>query len=319
MTPRCPHVDHEVLSGALRACALPADFAAITEDYVGRFSHDIWRLTLDNGVSLIVKARHGVPRPGERADVETAFYQRLAHTAGTSVPRFVGMFDGALCLEWVEAQPFRFDAGASAQHADAIVDTLAEWHARHWRRCESFDWLPSFADATVLADIQHSYDDAWSRQRTRLVDLLPEFAPIGDAMVGKLAGVLAPMAAPSVVLHGDAHAENLPLRDAGAVVMLDWQDAQAGHPGLDLAVFLTMSFPVKKRRAAEKQLLHRYTRQLAAAGCHWPEVHNGYRLGLLRRAARIVEIASDEFISLPWVFRRSALAAIDHHVEELLD
>ena len=41
--------------------------------------------------------------------------------------------------------------------------------------------------------------------------------------MGRLADTLAPMATPVTVIHGDAHAENVPLTPRGAV-LLDWQD-----------------------------------------------------------------------------------------------
>ena len=126
------------------------------------------------------------------------------------------------------------------------------------------------------------------------------------------------MAEPATLLHGDAHAENLPLTEDGRVLLLDWQEPRIGNPGYDLAVFTTMSFRHADRPDAERALLRSYLRELDAAGCDWPDPLRGYRLGILRRIARLVEISDLNLSSMPWMFRRTALAALAHDVGELV-
>ena len=125
---------------------------------------------------------------------------------------------------------------------------------------------------------------------------MPEFAAIGDALLGRLVTTLAPLAQPATLLHGDAHAENLPLLapDAGApeqVVFLDWPGPRRGQAGFDVAVFIAMSLTVEQRRREERALLALHSDALREAGVDPPDPWLGYRLGILRRAARIVEIA----------------------------
>ena len=68
----------------------------------------------------------------------------------------------------------------------------------------------------------------------------------------------------------------------------------------------------------ERALVEQHANHIRAKGLEWPDPWRDYRLGLLRRAARIVEISHANFVSLPWVFRRSAMAAIEHDVGELI-
>jgi hypothetical protein len=102
------------------------------------------------------------------------------------------------------------------------------------------------------------------------------------------------------------------------VLLLDWQEPRVGNPGLDLAVFTSMSFRESDREAVERELVQAHAAHLRQRGCEWPDPWRDYRLGLLGRAARIVEIADPSFISLPWVFRRSARAALANGVAELI-
>lgn len=180
--------------------------------------------------------------------------------------------------------------------------------------------MPDLADAALQRAWQADFHRGWERYRAELRALCPAFAPVGDALVGRLAEAVAPLARPRTLLHGDAHAENLPLTEGGEVVFLDWQSPRLGSPGFDTAVFAAMSYPVRRRRQVEEGLVERHRAALAERGVRWPEPWTGYRRGLLRRAARIVEIvARGALPSLAWVYERCAAAAADHRVLELLD
>lgn len=315
--PDPPDFDLARLKAGLRAAGLDDVFQTIECTHVGRFSNDVWRLALDNGLRLIAKAPYRAPRPDEDPDVEARFYQLMAGRRELPIPRFVGRFAGALVLEHLELHDFSFRQGVGGAHADAAIDALADWHAVFWQQPPQAPWLADFADPLVRGTIQANYDRAWATHARRLLEYAPEFAAIGNALVGRLADTLLPMAEPATLIHGDAHAENVPMTDQGALI-LDWQDPRISNPGLDLAVFTTMSYPEEQRRKHEQYLVDRHAQRLREHGCTWPDPWQAYRLGLLRRAARIVEIATADFISLPWVFRRSALAAVEHQVEDLI-
>ena len=316
-TPNRPSIDVEALRTGLRAAQFNDQFEACEYTFIGQFSNNVWRLDLDNGIQLVVKAPYRGPRPGEDPDMERRFYREMAQHPELPIPRFVGEFNGALVLEFSEVYEFSFKKSVGELHADAAMDALADWHARFWGCPPQVPWLPSLSDTNTRRTIQHNYDLAWSRHSERLLHYAPQFAPIGEAMVGRLTETLALMTEPATLIHGDAHAENVVLTNDGAL-LLDWQHPHVANPGLDLAVFITMSLHEEQRAERERYLVNRHSERVKAHGCDWPDPWRDYQLGLLRRAARIVEIADSNFVSLPWVFRRTALAAVEHWVGDLI-
>ena len=315
--PAAPNLDLDELATALSAIGLDGEIQSLRADYLGRFSNDVWRITLDNGVVLAAKRPHRISRPGEQAGAEAAFYRAMAGRGDLPIPRYVAEQGDTLLLEWCEHQSFDFAQGADDAHAAAAIDALADWHASFWLTPPRNVRFSDLADADTRAAIQRSYDGAWARHGANLREHMPKASSLADALVGRLAASLEPLASPATLIHSDPHAENLPLTDDG-IRLMDWEEPSIANPGLDLAVFMTMSFPIARRRAVEADLLERYDARLRSHGCHWETLNSGYRLGLLRRTARIVEIASDGFTSLPWIWRRTAQAALDHEVHTLL-
>jgi hypothetical protein len=320
--PAPPVIDPAELRQILASAGLPATTGRYQAEFVGRFSNDVWRLDMEDGGRLIAKMPYRPARAHDHPDVERAFFHAMRDASDDQtdlpLPDYVGEVDGILLLVFVPLQPFDFATGASNVHATRAMDALADWHAAWWQRPIDADWLPRLDDPDQLAAIQANYDLAWQAHGRRLVEFAPEFRPTGEALIGRLAATLTPMAEPATLLHGDAHAENLPLTDSGRVLMLDWQEPRIGNPGYDLAVFTTMSFRQRDRPAAERMLMTHYLARLEAKGCHWPDPWIGYRLGLLRRVARLVEIADLDFPSLPWVFRRAVSAMLDHQSADLI-
>lgn len=315
--PRPPALSPDELAEHLASAGLDPRFQQMHWEWVGRFSNDVWRLDLDNGVRLIAKQPCRPPRSDDAPDAERAFYRFMVGRADLPLSRFVADISGTLLLEYQDLEPFSFRVSVREHHATAAIDALADWHAAWWQAPPEAEWLPSYADAAVRRRIQTGYDRAWRNHGARLLEHAPEFEPLGNALVGHLEATLAPMATPATLIHGDAHAENIPLTPQGAV-LLDWQDPRIANPGLDLAVFTTMSYRTRDRADWERRLVDRHAERVRQQGCDWPDPWAQYRLGLLCRVARIVEIADAEFVSLPWVFRRSAVAAMDHHVDELI-
>jgi len=319
-----PAIDADWLAERLAARGLPHDFDAIALEPLGRFSTELWRLRLVGAAgtpALVVKRAFRPPRSAEPPELEARLYAELEGRLPVPAPRFVAWRDGLLILTEVPGLlPFDFRAGASERHGERIADGLAALHAAFWERCEPLDFVPRLADPALRARWQVDFDRGWSAHRAAFDALWPGFTPIGDALVGRLAASLAPLAEPATLLHGDAHAENLPLAGSdGEAVFLDWQAPRIGSPGFDLAVFLAMSHPGPTRRRVERGLVERHAAALRGRGLAWRDPWSDYRRGLLRRAARIVEICADEGPGpLGFVYRRCARAAADHGVGELI-
>jgi len=320
-----PTLDASWLAMQLRRCGYPAAFEAIEYEAIGRFSTDVWRLRVisdspDAHPSLIVKRPYQASRTGEPAALESMFYQRVSHALPVPAPSFVGLYQDCLVItELLGLQPFDFLAGAQAHHGSLAMEGLAAIHASRWNEVSDLEWIPNLGDPELRRAWQADFDMHWKRNRSGFHELCPRFTPIGDALVGRLANTLEPLAHPQTLLHGDAHGENLPVSSDGRVVFLDWQSPRIGNPGFDTAVFTSMSYPVEARRREEEALLERHVESLKARGLDWPDPWMDYRRGLLRRAARIVEISGDSgFSSLSFVFQRCASAAADHRVLDLI-
>ena len=313
-TPAPPQLDPALLSSAVQAAGLAGQISGRFEaHFVGRFSNDVWRLDLEEGPSLIAKQPFRSAPDPEQQDVERLVYRFLRNQKdlNPAVPRYLGELNGCLLLEYQPLQPFTFEASVPAGHATRAIDALADWHAAWWGRAPEAEWLPRLDDPELLGTIARNYDRVWTERGNRLLESAPGFRRVGDALVGRLAATLPSLAEPATFIHGDAHAENLPLTREGKVLILDWQEPRVANPGYDLAVFTSMSFRHQDRAGSERQLVERHAKRLARAGCHWPDPWADYRLGMLRRVARIVEIADADFPSLPWVFRRTAMAALE--------
>ncbi len=304
-----PAVEPSQLVPLLKAAGLPELFSHIEFEFIGRFSNDLWCLKLDNDVQLVAKTQHGPARPGATDNAERAFYSFAAGNTTLPIPQYLGEINGSMLFVYEDLVPFSFMEGATRIHAERGVIALASLHAAFWGNPGLP--FPAFSDKQVHAVSQARYSAAWAEHKHTLLPHCPAFEPLGDALDLNLATTLEELVWPQTLLHGDAHAENLPLR-GDDVLILDWEDPLVGNPGYDLAVFIGMSFSTQQRRDIEEHLLRLYIEQLQALGVTWQGWREAYRAGLVRRAANIVEIASPAFTSLPWVFERSAQAALDH-------
>ena len=91
-----------------------------------------------------------------------------------------------------------------------------------------------------------------------------------------------------------------------------------------MGAFVPMSFPVGRRRSVEEALVARHAEAVRAGGvAGWNDPWLDYRRGVLRRAIRIVEIASTfpgavYGPALHMVSERCITAAVDHRVGDLI-
>jgi hypothetical protein len=284
---------------------------------IGRYSTELWRVT-SNGRAFVIKTPYRPHRTGEPCSLERDVYLYLRNRIPVSMPDLVGHVGDTLILESIDnLMPFDFNTGPSERHGEAAMAALARLHGAFWQR-DIPDFIPDLADRTLRERFAADFDESWRGNRAFFIECCPEFAPIGDALTGRLADNLIPLSTPATLLHGDAHGENLVLTARDEIMFLDWQAARRGNPAFDVAVFTAMSYPTTLRRRVEEHLLSTYICSLEQWGCNLPDPWTSYRYGILRRAARIVEIVKAGFPSARWVFERCARAAVDLDVGDLL-
>ena len=317
-------ISPEALTAALNVEVAPIE--QIQTSFIGAFSCELWRLDVRYGdragpTPLVLKRPKQEPGR-DPLTLERKFYQHFASRI-SAVPKYFGYLaeeDGVL-LEFVHGlEHFDWMSGPGETHAEDSLVALAELHNTHTVGMaddnDNYDdvGIPRF-DAQVRAD---AFDQGWARVRDLLVGYYPQFAPVGDALVGRLSQALRPLATPECLLHGDAHGENIPVRPGGGVCLLDWQDPALGNPGLDVADYLVMSYPVAVRRTVAQRMVERHAELLDIEFDAW----TSYRIGTLQRVARVTASAGQfpdwANSSLPWVFERCAAAAIDANVLELI-
>lgn len=303
------------IQALLRAAGIAA--GDLDTEFIGRYSTELWRVT-SNGRALVIKTPYRSHRTGEPYSLERDLYLSLREQIPVPMPGLVGHVGDTLILESIDNLiPFDFNTGPSERHGEAAMAALAKLHGAFWQR-DIPDFVPDLADPTLRERFAADFDDSWRSNRAFFIECCPEFTPIGDALTGRLADNLIPLATPATLLHGDAHGENLLLTAQDEIMVLDWQAARRGNPAFDVAVFTAMSYPTSRRRRIEEHLLSTYIRSLEQSDCSLPDPWTGYRYGILRRAARIVEIVKAGFPSARWVFERCARAAVDLKVGDLL-
>jgi aminoglycoside phosphotransferase (APT) family kinase protein len=304
------------------------------EDFVneplGLFSSKVSRLTVtlrdaEDSRTFICKEPHPdrSNRVGESFASEARFYEEIAPALQIRVPRCHAHADDLLLLEDIDYQPFSWQRGATEEHADTA---LAALRVLHDSAVSIPAWVPAFADPDFRAALADRFAASWAKNRDALCQWCPQFGAIGEHLKLTVADYYAALASPEVLLHGDAHLENIPLlvrvADGGAaerVVFFDWQGPRRGHPLFDVAYFNVMSFPVDTRRERESNLLRLYLDRKPE-----PAEAEAYRFAIAARASGIVEMTADwshdqiDQPGLGWVANRCFSAAVDHRVQDLL-
>ncbi|MBW2281584.1 MAG: phosphotransferase [Deltaproteobacteria bacterium] len=332
----------EWLTAALRARGVTryARVTSVEFERIGTFSNELWRLRLgydgpEAGApdSLVLKRSKAGGRhpPGAGFDNEIRFYESAGTQVPVRVPRLVfGSADaaggGLLLLEEVTGvERISFMRGASLEHAQQALGGLARIHAHWWGRGDGLEGFPSLADAGFCARVGVAYDAGWQASRDYFVHAgHGAFVEIGDALLGRVAENLAPLAAPATLLHGDAHFENLPRVHApdgrSEILFLDWPAARRGLASFDVAVFLVQSFPDETRREVEQSLVMEHARAVnAERDASWPDPWIDYRRGVLYWMVHMLQDAALTPGQPPWVVvDRYVAAAVDLRVGELI-
>lgn len=288
---------------------LGAPVTAVEPELIGNFSNQLWRLRLSYdgkpaGVpdALVLKQlrpdRGGDQRRGLGDEIR--FYQELAPGLPVRTPRLYSASHDPPLLLMEEVRGFRqlnWRRGASEGHVELALTDLARFHAHYWGRVADAGWIRSYADPGFRKVLGETYDANWAERRTGFAAEAPHFVEIGDALVGCVPATLAALGAPTTLLHGDAHFENLALiePDGGrpGILFHDWAGVVRGNASFDLATFAVMSFPVELRRRLEHSLVEKHTEGLRAAGVEVPyDPWQQYRRGVLAWSVRLVEFIS---------------------------
>lgn len=188
----------------------------------GYSMNEHWTVVFADGTNAFLKCGHIPPSPEWIRD-EHALFQMVR---GPFMPRFLAFEDGdrpLLVLE--DLMPAYWPPPWREGDVDLVVDALAEVAQVRieLRRVESVlsnGWHAVASDPAPFLSTGLR-DAAW------LERMLPTLVAAGDA---------APLHGDSL-LHGDVRSDNLCVK-GGRCVLVDWNHACIGNPGLDVAVWL---------------------------------------------------------------------------------
>ena len=261
---------------------------------------------------------------------EVLFYDRVAADVPVRVPRCHAVLHdprrgrNVMLLEDLSGTArFRdLREPLNAQQAAAVIDALADLHARYWQ---------SSRFTTDLALLV-----ARSKGATFLADaVVPRFlakprgpaAELVSAEMRTASRVFADRKAeidqfwarePRTLTHGDPHLGNL-FFEGDQPGFLDWQATMAGPSIRDVAYFLNASVDIPVARAIERDLVDRYAARLTVLGV---ERDPGRTWTLYRAAisefyvAAVVTAGTDERMQPHEITRlgvERAVAAVDAH------
>lgn len=156
-------------------------------------------------------------------------------------------------------------AGSSIDDAERSLRNLARIHAAWWDN----DELSRHRDGLPASD-RNALDAIYTLALNQFIEhyserLQPGTVDVLAAMRGYVAKWSGDDAGPATVTHGDYRLDNLMYSDAG-VIAVDWQTANVGPPGRDVAYFLGNSLSSTDRRASRTELLAAYRDELGASG-----------------------------------------------------
>lgn len=229
---------------------------------------------------------------------EVRFYQEVAGELSLRVPRawFSAMAESSvpfaiLMEEIVGAQPMDQLAGCTVEEAEAVVDALAQLHARWWNAADldELDWLPP-----VNNDLYKGYAQVMPQLapllRAQWEDRLdPAGWPMLEALQRRYVSYLDWWMNSGQVTfcHYDVRPDNILLPGAGtgeALCLLDWQLAVRHTGTFDLAYFLGQNVSPEFRRSHQDRLLRRYHDAITGhgvGGYSFERCWDDYRRGML--------------------------------------
>lgn len=172
--------------------------------------------------------------------------------------------------------------GCSADHAAAMMTTLAQIHAPLWgsrRFSGDLRWVFRPADNDRVRRLQRLLlRTAIGRARTTLPE---ELGGATARLIDRSQQVDRALDAyratgPTTLLHGDTHLGNTYARPDGTAGLYDWQVLQQGHGLRDVAYFLVLSTSVELRREHERAMIDRYLDGLHRLGVDAPTADHAW-------------------------------------------
>jgi hypothetical protein len=208
------------------------------------------------------------------------FARLHAHASADEAARGVLVFE-----DMVSTRQGDILAGGTMDEADALIDAMANFHAWFWNsRDADLACLPSWDDVAQkrLANLAETLPRFLAEWRGRIPDEAFAFATDLSKRTEDAYGELK--AAPTTLVHGDLHLDNVLFRMDGTPILLDWPSVSRGPAAADFAHFLAESISPALRRAHQRALADRHAAALATRGVI------GYDADALRRDAERVMV-----------------------------
>lgn len=218
---------------------------------------------------------------------EVLFYRDLAAEVPVRTPQVYAAVqadegtDFVLVMEdLVGCEPVDQITGLTLTQAKAAVDALARMHGWSWGRA---DLLDRYADRFWPVDsepgkaLQKQYcglfAHVWSARREAFAALLgPAAQQVGDRFEELQPELIARLAAPRCLTHGELRGDNLFFDVSGQPVLFDFQAAQQECGVRELQYLLGTSLPENVLADHEHALLDRYMNGLQKVGVDYDPV-----------------------------------------------
>ncbi|MEV5835629.1 phosphotransferase [Nocardia sp. NPDC052112] len=182
---------------------------------------------------------------------------------------------------------YNADDEASKEHAEGVIDLLAELHGRFWRSPRfqtDLSWLETYSRRPGYPFMQRFF--TWSEKRFMKQDRVvpdPVRRLTKNYVQNQPALVKVWESMPQTLCHGDCHLGNTFSNPDGTAGIYDWQVFHKMNGLRDFAYFMMHSIPTELRRTEEHNLLSRYLHGLAEAGAgseapDFAEAYDAYRL-----------------------------------------
>jgi len=182
---------------------------------------------------------------------------------------------------------FDADDEAPKEHAEAVIDLLAQLHGRFWRSprfAGDLAWLETYSGRPGGQLMKRFF--TWSERRFMKQDrVVPDAVRRLTKQYVENQHALTRIweSMPQTLCHGDTHLGNTYGNPDGTAGIYDWQVLHKMNGLRDFAYFMMHSIPTEVRRNEEKNLLARYLDGLAASGAgaevpSFEEAFDTYRL-----------------------------------------
>ena len=205
---------------------------------------------------------------------EVMFYRELAHRAVINTPAvYVAEIeqDGGnfvlLLEDMAPATTGDHMLGCAVDDARKALREAALLHAAFWNDAdlERQAWLyvPPGAQGFYTTDLVESSWQHFVKTYAHKMDA--DVIKVCDKFVRCHAAWNAPRTAPKCFSHNDFRVDNM-LFGAERICIVDWQTSAYLGTGMDVAYFLSGTFPRDTRRAVERELLEEYLAELHRCG-----------------------------------------------------